>query len=282
MGRDMVAQLTGPSAVMDRHFRLAFSCALALFVVWVGVNACLEAWSLHRHWRGSAPDFRLPGAMWVWLLPVVGVGAVWLVAAWRNGGRSALAARLSSMGHITDAPSRWLGWVTAVLVVVMVALVWGQVVARYGFSVGEIWVQESGVWLHAGVFMLGAAYALSAGAHVRIDVLSGRYSPRGRAVMEIVGVCALATPFIWFIWTRSTGFVSRSWRLAEKSAEVGGLPAVFLLKSVILVFCLAMALALAASVLRSLAVLVDPRVHDGLVDDAPVGGSVMEGEASHA
>ncbi len=169
------------------------------------------------------------------------------------------AARfLTASADVITLINRSVGALMGVVVIIMVINVFALVMMRYGFSFSRVWMQETYVWMHAAVFMLGAGYALAANAHVRIDVISRRYSPRGRAIMELAGVAFLATPFIWFIYTRSLPFVQRSWRIQEKSAEAGGLPALYLLKSVIVVFCVLMAIQLFASVLRSVAVLIDP------------------------
>lgn len=229
--------------------------------VWLGVlitNAGLEAAALLPATRGEALAFRIPGGAWWALAPALAIGAG-VADAWLTQGGRAAAGMLQRASGVVDRPNRWLGVLTGVLVTVMVLVVFGQTVARYVFSVGAIWVQESSVWMHATVFMLGAAYAMGVGAHVRIDIFSRRYSPRGKAVMELMGAGVFAAPFIWFIWTRSTPFVQRSWRMGESSAEVGGLPGLFLLKTVILAFCLAMTLAIMASALRALGVLIAPQ-----------------------
>lgn len=122
---------------------------------------------------------------------------------------------------------------TALCTTLAVALVFALVVARYLFGVGSPAVQDAAQWLHAGAVMLGLSVALRAGAHVRIDVLSHHWSPRTRARVELVGVVLLLWPFCLAIGWLSWDYVGMSWAVAERSANSGGLPGLFLVKSLL-------------------------------------------------
>lgn len=89
------------------------------------------------------------------------------------------------------------------------------------------------MYMHALVFMLGIPYALKQGAHVRVDVFADRLGERGRAWVEVTGHCVFLIPVCLTIIIVSTPYVLASWRVFEGSSEVGGLPAVFLLKTLI-------------------------------------------------
>jgi TRAP-type mannitol/chloroaromatic compound transport system permease small subunit len=81
--------------------------------------------------------------------------------------------------------------------------------------------------------MLGIAYTLKQSAHVRVDILYSRFSPRKQALVNLFGTTVFLIPFsIFLLWT-SLDFVSLSWSLNESSAEPGGLPFVYLLKTLI-------------------------------------------------
>lgn len=129
--------------------------------------------------------------------------------------------------------NRQLERLLAVAVIALVALCFALVVARYGFSAGSIAAQEALQWLHSLVFLLGAAVALQAGKHVRVDVLHQRFSPRQQALVEIVGLVLFLLPFAGFMLWISLDYVAASWSLRESSREPGGLPGVYLLKSLI-------------------------------------------------
>jgi TRAP-type mannitol/chloroaromatic compound transport system permease small subunit len=128
-----------------------------------------------------------------------------------------------------DALGRALSWLTLILVL----LAFGLVLARYAFGAGSIAGQEAVLWLHSLVFLLGAAYALRHGQHVRVDLLHQRFSARGKAWADLLGTLTLLLPFCVFMLWVSLDYVSASWATREASREPGGLPGVFLLKTLI-------------------------------------------------
>ena len=81
-----------------------------------------------------------------------------------------------TINRINDFFGRGVSW----LLVLMVLNVFIVVVLRYVFSFGEIWMQETYVWMHSIVFLLGAGYTLLNNGHVRIDLEIGRASCRER------------------------------------------------------------------------------------------------------
>jgi TRAP-type mannitol/chloroaromatic compound transport system permease small subunit len=115
----------------------------------------------------------------------------------------------------------------------MVLLTLLLVVLRYVFSEGAIALQEAVVYLHGTLFLLGIPYALQQDDHVRVDVLSSRLGARGRAIVDAVGHLLLLIPLCLTILYLSLPYVAASWRVLEGSSEVGGLPLVFLLKSLL-------------------------------------------------
>ncbi len=141
--------------------------------------------------------------------------------------RPDLAARI-------DRFSDGLGHTVAWLTLFMVLLTFLVVLLRYGFDTGWIALQESVTWLHACVFMLGASYALRRDSHVRVDIFYQKFSPRGRAWVDLLGSLLLLLPVCLFIFYASWDYVAESWEIGEGSAETGGLPALYLLKSLLL------------------------------------------------
>ena len=80
------------------------------------------------------------------------------------------------------------------LLVPLMAVVGWEVLARYAFDAPTRWAYETIYMLYAALFMLGAAYALRAGAHVRTDFFSERWSPRTRAAIDVVAYLVLFFP----------------------------------------------------------------------------------------
>ena len=134
----------------------------------------------------------------------------------------------------------------------MVLLTFLIVVLRYGFNLGWIAMQESVMYLHGMVFLLGAAHTLRANEHVRVDIFYRRFSANKQAKVDILGSLLLLMPVNIFIFMVSFDYVIRAWRVMETSQEAGGIPAVFLLKSLILLFSFTMLLQGIAEVIRNL------------------------------
>lgn len=144
---------------------------------------------------------------------------------------------LRRFARAIDRGNETLGRTIAWLALFLVLLQFVVVVMRYVFGLGSVKLQESIVYMHATIFMVAAGYTLLHNGHVRCDIFYSGASPRAKAAIDLFGVlvflfpmCALIT---WVAWP----YVAASWAVREGSPEGSlGLPAVFLLKSVILVF----------------------------------------------
>jgi TRAP-type mannitol/chloroaromatic compound transport system permease small subunit len=142
-------------------------------------------------------------------------------------------ASSSSWIKACETVSEWSGRAVAWLTLVMVVVTFAVVVLRYAFGMGWIAMQESVLWMHGIVFMLGAAYTLKHDGHVRVDVFYRDASDRARAWTDLLGTVLLLLPLCAFILWASWGYVGDSWAMREQSREAGGLPALYLLKTVI-------------------------------------------------
>lgn len=142
----------------------------------------------------------------------------------------ARASRIAARLHrCNERIGRAVSWLTVVMVVVTFVIV----VLRYLFDTGWVAMQESVTYMHALVFMLGAAYTLGHDGHVRVDIFYRAMTPRTRAWVDLIGTLVLLMPVCLFIAWVSGEYVSASWSVRESSPEAGGIPAVFVLKSVI-------------------------------------------------
>jgi TRAP-type mannitol/chloroaromatic compound transport system permease small subunit len=164
---------------------------------------------------------------------------------------NALAGFVRLVDRVNEALGRGIAWLTLAMVLITFVVV----VLRYVFSVGFVWMQESYVWLHGVVFMAGAGYTLLHEGHVRVDIFYRHKGPRYKAWVDLLGVLALLMPVVILIWVVAWPYVLVSWERFEESREAGGLPGLFLLKSVILVFCLALGLQGLSLAARSLLIL---------------------------
>ena len=162
---------------------------------------------------------------------------------------------LAAIDRISVVSGRLTSWLTVVMVIVTFVIV----VMRYVFDAGAVWLQESVVWMHAVVFMIGAAYTLQQDEHVRVDIFYRGTSERRRAWVDLLGTLLFLLPLCGFLGYKAWDFVAVSWQLGESSREPGGMPYPFvpLLKSVLLVMPLLLALQGVAIVVRSLRALRD-------------------------
>jgi TRAP-type mannitol/chloroaromatic compound transport system permease small subunit len=142
-------------------------------------------------------------------------------------------SRLQATVHAIDTFTEYSGRSLAWLVLAMALLTALIVALRYGFNIGSIALQEAVTYMHGAVFTLGAAFTLRRDAHVRVDILYRHFSPRTRAwVNSLCGILFLL-PLCAFIFCMSWQYVAESWAVRERSPEPGGIPAVFLLKSLL-------------------------------------------------
>lgn len=168
------------------------------------------------------------------------------------------------LGFINEWTGRAVAWLTLLMVITTFTVV----VLRYGFDLGSIAMQESIIYLHALNFMLGAAFTLKHDAHVRVDIFYQKMGPRGQAWVDLLGTLLLLLPVCGFIFWSSWDYVAAAWAVRETSGEAGGLPFVYLLKSILLLMpCLLMlqgAVIIMTSVLILQGKLVVPEEHDGV------------------
>jgi TRAP-type mannitol/chloroaromatic compound transport system permease small subunit len=150
---------------------------------------------------------------------------------------------LLRLARMTDRLNEWLGTKLAWLALAMVLLQFVIVVMRYVFGLGSVKLQESIVYLHATVFMVGAGYTLLHNGHVRCDIFYSAASPRAKAMVDLFGVAVFLWPMCALIAWVAWPYVAAAWAVREGSPEGSlGIPGVFLLKSVILVFAALLAL----------------------------------------
>ena len=143
---------------------------------------------------------------------------------------------LKKLSNTISYINKIAGFICAILVVLMSLNVFLVVVLRYLFGISFIWMQETYVWMHAYIFMVGAGFTYLNDDHVRIDIIYRNSSKLYRVIVDLVGNIVLLLPFLYIIWSYSFPFVYKSWQMNEVSREAGGLTMIFLLKLAILIF----------------------------------------------
>ena len=158
-----------------------------------------------------------------------------------------MQALIHRLEKISEQSGRALAWLTLLMVLITFLVV----VLRYLFDTGSIALQESVTYLHAFVFMLGAAYTLKHEGHVRVDIFYRNMSPQKKARVDFFGCLLLLIPVCLFITYSSWDYVLTSWSLMEGSQEAGGLPFVYLLKTSMLLMTLFILIQGLAQLLRA-------------------------------
>ena len=158
---------------------------------------------------------------------------------------------METLIRLIDRVTAAVGMVLAVVLLPMVALVFANVVLRYVFGTGSLWMQEAVIYCFV-ILMTGlAGWALQTGEHVRVDILYSALSPRWQGAIDLAGTVLLLGPFLWVMWDRAWPYVMRSWAIRERSIETSGIPLLWVLKTSLLVFVAVMALAALGFALRA-------------------------------
>lgn len=131
--------------------------------------------------------------------------------------------------RISDKIGQGVGWLTTL----MVLIVFYDTVMRYAFNKGNVALQEFEWHLFAVVFLIGAAYTLKQGGHVRVDILFINFSKKTKAWVDLIGTFVFLIPFAVMIILSTQKFIGNSWAVREISPDPGGLPMRYLLKAMI-------------------------------------------------
>jgi TRAP-type mannitol/chloroaromatic compound transport system permease small subunit len=166
--------------------------------------------------------------------------------------QSTLHRLSTALGRIAETVGNTAAWLALALVLVTFTVV----VLRYLFQLGWIAMQESILYLHASLFLLGAAYTLKRDGHVRVDIFYRGFTPRRKALVDLLGSVLLLLPVCSFLLWVSWDYVAGAWALREGSPEAGGLPFVYLLKTLIPLAAALLILQGVSQALASLSTLV--------------------------
>jgi len=158
---------------------------------------------------------------------------------------------INKLEQTSELSGRYLAWLTLFIVAVTFIVV----VLRYVFNIGSIAMQESISYMHAFVFMLGAAYTLKHDSHVRVDIFYRKMNPKNKALIDLIGTLLLLFPVCLFILFSSWDYVLTSWSQFEESGEAGGLAYVYILKTALLIMPILLMIQGTALSLKSLLII---------------------------
>jgi TRAP-type mannitol/chloroaromatic compound transport system permease small subunit len=170
---------------------------------------------------------------------------------------------LEQLASLIDAFNGFIGRIVSWAVLPVALVAFAVVAMRYTMGTGYPWLQESYIWLHGAAVLLVSAWVLQNGGHVRVDLFYKSASAKRKAWIDLIGVIFFLLPMMGFLGWWSIPLVERSWRLMERSPTNDGLTFVYLMKTVIPVFCVLVMLQGLAMLLRSVATIVRGEKADG-------------------
>ena len=139
---------------------------------------------------------------------------------------------------------RWFSLIMVLTTMIIVLL-------RYVFETGAIALQELVMYLHGFMFLLGIPYGVHKQTHVRVDMIYNRLSHQGKRLVDLAGHILFLLPTALFIFWVSLPYVQSSWQVLEGSAEVGGLPFIYILKTTLPVFAALLVLQALSEIVQS-------------------------------
>ena len=139
-----------------------------------------------------------------------------------------------AIDRFTDTTGTWIAWLNIPLVLAVSY----EVVARYGFNAPTIWAYDVSFMLYATIFMLGAAYALHKGAHIRTDFFFEKWSIRTRGVIDSVAYIVFFFPALAVFLYVSGAEGWYSFEIGETSEQSPWRPILWPFKMVVPLTCL--------------------------------------------
>jgi len=140
---------------------------------------------------------------------------------------------LDALIRAIDKTTQAVGGVAKLLSLLLVVVVAADVALRYFFNYSNTALRELEWHAFAALFLLGGAYTLLHDNHVRVDVFYQRFSPRTRALINVLGCLLFLFPGCWLVIETAIPFVKFSWAMGEISSDPGGLPARWAAKALI-------------------------------------------------
>lgn len=156
--------------------------------------------------------------------------------------------KISSLfDKINEFIGKNISWFIILMVIVQLAIV----MSRYIYGIGFLKLQELLIYLHGSLFTLAAGYTLLKDEHVRVDLIYREASQKYKSLINIFGSLIFLIPFCLLTFSTSLPYVRRSWKILEGSPETSGLNAVFILKTVLIIFPILLLLQSFSIIIRS-------------------------------
>ena len=139
---------------------------------------------------------------------------------------------------------------------ILVLLICIDVMLRYFFNFSKIWIMELELYFYSTIFLMGSAYAFSHDNHVRVDIFYSRMSAKNKAIVDLIGGILFLLPWSLVIMIVSYDYAKVSFLIGETSSQPGGLPALYVLKSIVFLGFTFLFLQGISSILKSISFLL--------------------------
>ncbi|MBX9591407.1 MAG: TRAP transporter small permease subunit [Hyphomonadaceae bacterium] len=158
---------------------------------------------------------------------------------------------LARLVHILDKAALWSGWLVSWLIIPMVLALVYEVVARYFFNAPTVWAYDVTFITYGTFFMLGSAYALQRGGHIRTDSYYAQWSPSTQGMVDTICYLFFFFPPLLIFLSVTWDFFWISYLRDERSVTSPWLPRIWPLKAVMPATCALLLIQGAAELIRS-------------------------------
>lgn len=168
-----------------------------------------------------------------------------------NDGKIQLPVFCRIIDGFIDRLGNAASWLYTLLVINIVV----QVILRYAFGEGKVWVEELQWHLYGICIMLGLSYCMVEDAHIRLDIFHRNFSVLKKEVIEFFGLILFVLPLITIIFFHGIDFVQNAWHVNESSPSPMGLHCWWIIKSVIPISMFFMIIAALSRAVKSLFII---------------------------
>ncbi|MCL4747806.1 MAG: TRAP transporter small permease subunit [Burkholderiaceae bacterium] len=151
-----------------------------------------------------------------------------------NESSPALLKTIRAIDKFTDITGMWIAWLNVPLVL---AVSW-EVISRYAFDAPTVWSFDVTYMLYATIFMLGSAYALREGAHIRTDIFFDKWSARTKGIIDSIAYIAFFFPSLFVLMIVGGSESWHAFEIGETSEQTPWRPILWPFKMVVPLTCL--------------------------------------------
>jgi TRAP-type mannitol/chloroaromatic compound transport system permease small subunit len=163
---------------------------------------------------------------------------------------------LIATARLLERISLGTGIIAALLIAPLVLATCFEVFSRYVLGRPTIWAYEIGYMGMGAHFLLGGAYTLMVGGHIRVDVIYARYSERWKATLDLLGYSLLVLPFCAWLGYGFWEYFEEAYHWGERSGASAWNPQIWPFRLIMFTGIVLLGIQTVAEILRCLSVIV--------------------------